>query len=157
MIKGVVIKKLKVFVDKPDLAQKVKPGLFMEVLRDNDKLLKKFGQSNFTIAHQATIKAFHFHKYQDDLWFFATGRAAVVLYDQRKSSPTYGKTQVIFAGENDYKLVLIPVGVLHGYKVLSKAPALLFYHVTKAYNRQKPDEERVDPYDKTINFNWKKL
>ena len=154
MIHGVKIKKLKVWEDKPDLKQKVEPGFFMEVLRDDDKLLKRFGQNNFTIAHKGTIKAFHWHKHQDDLWFIAAGRAKIVLYDQRKSSPTHGKTQIITAGADDYKLVLIPVGVVHGYKVISDEPCLLFYHVTKAYNRGKPDEERINPYDKTINYKW---
>jgi len=156
-ISGVKIKKLKVWKDKPDLGQKVEPGVFMEVLRNDDGLLKKFGQSNFTIAHKGTIKAFHWHKYQDDLWFLATGRAAIVLYDARKNSKTKGQTEVIYGGAGDYKLVLIPQGVVHGYKVLSKEPSLLFYHVTRAYNAQNPDEERVDPFNKTINFNWKSL
>lgn len=113
-IDGVKTKILKVWKDTPDLKQKgVEPGIFMEILRDDDKLLKKFGQSNFTIAEKGTIKAFHSHKYQDDLWFLATGRAAVVLYDSRKKSPTFGKIEVIYGGTDDYKLVLIPVGVVH--------------------------------------------
>jgi len=157
MINGVKIKELKVFKDKPDLDQDVEPGIFMEVLRDDDDLLSHFGQSNFTIADKGTIKAFHWHKYQDDLWFLASGRAAIVLYDQRKDSKTFGQTDVIYGGTDDYKLVLIPVGVVHGYKVLSDAPCLLFYHVTKAYDRDNPDEERIDPFDKEINFNWENL
>lgn len=157
MIEGVKIKELKVFKDKPDLKQKVEPGIFMEVLRNDDDMLKRFGQSNFTIAYKDTIKAFHWHKYQDDLWFLASGRAAIVLYDQRKKSKTYEETQVIYGGTDDYKLILIPVGVVHGYKVLSDEPCLLFYHVTKAYNREKTDEERIDPFDKKINFDWNKL
>jgi len=157
MIDGVKIKELKVWHDKPDLKQKVEPGVFMEVLRDDDQLLSKFGQSNFTIAYKGTIKAFHWHKYQDDLWFLATGQAAIVLYDMRKKSKTFGKTQVIYGGTDDYKLVLIPQGVVHGYKVLSKEPCLLFYHVTRAYNPKKPDEERIDPFDPQIGFDWNNL
>jgi dTDP-4-dehydrorhamnose 3,5-epimerase len=157
-IDGVVVKNLKVWQDKPDLDQPgVEPGIFMEVLRDDDKLMKKFGQSNFTIAYEGTIKAFHAHKYQDDLWFLATGRAAIVLYDKRKDSPTYGQTEVVYGGKDDYKLVCIPVGVVHGYKVVSKEPCLLFYHVTEAYNREEPDEIRIDPFDKQIGFNWNSL
>jgi len=158
MIHGVIIKELKVWKDKPDLDQPgVEPGVFMEVLRDDDDLMEKFGQSNFTIANKGTIKAFHWHKNQDDLWFLATGRAAIVLYDQRQDSPTKGETQIVYGGTDDYKLVLIPVGVVHGYKVLSDEPCLLFYHVTKSYNREQPDEERIDPFDKTINFQWDAL
>lgn len=155
MIDGVKIKQLQIFKDKPDLDQKeVEPGIFMEVLRDDDQLLSRFGQSNFTIAEKGTIKAFHWHKHQDDLWFLASGKAAIVLYDQREDSPTNGETEVIYGGTDDYKLVLIPVGVVHGYKVLSDEPCMLFYHVTKAYDRENPDEERIDPFDKNINFDW---
>lgn len=158
MIEGVKVKELRAYKDKPDLDQpNVEPGIFVEVLRDSDKLMFKFAQSNFSIAHKGTIKAFHWHKEQDDLWFIASGRAAIVLYDQRDGSKTKGETQVIYAGEDDYKTVLIPVGVVHGYKVLSDEPCLLFYHVTKEYNREQPDEERIDPYDKEIGFDWDSL
>ena len=156
-IDGVIIKQLKVFKDTPDLDQKVEPGVFMEVLRDDDKLLKRFGQCNFTIAYEGTIKAFHSHKYQDDLWFIASGRASIVLYDKRKASPSYKQLEIIEAGEGDYKLVLIPKGVVHGYKVTSEAPCMLFYHVTKAYNRKSPDEIRIDPFDKSIGVDWNKI
>ncbi|MFH1910335.1 MAG: dTDP-4-dehydrorhamnose 3,5-epimerase family protein [bacterium] len=156
-IDGVKISKLKVYKDRPDLKQDVKPGIFIEVLRDSDKLLRHFAQSNFAVDRQGSIKAFHYHKYQDDLWFFASGKVVIVLYDQRKKSPTYGQTQVIRAGEDDYKLVLIPIGVAHGYKVISKEPSMLFYHVTKEYNREKPDEQRIDPFDKEIGVDWKKI
>jgi len=157
LIDGVIIKKLKVYKDKPDLKQDVESGVFMEVLRDDDKLLERFGQSNFTIAYKDTIKAFHYHKYQDDLWFIASGRAILVMFDKRKKSPTYKQTEILDLGEKNYCLVLIPKGVAHGYKVVSKEPCLLFYHVTKAYNRNNPDELRIDPFDKEIGIDWGKL
>ncbi len=158
MIEGVKIKELKVWNDNPDLEQKdVKPGVFMEVLRQSEGLLENFAQTNFSIAYKGTIKAFHWHKHQDDLWFIASGKAAIVLYDQRKDSSTFGETQVIEAGTEDYKLVTIPAGVVHGYKVLSDEPCLLFYHVTKEYDANSPDEERIDPFDKNINFQWDSL
>lgn len=158
MIDGVKIKDLKIWNDNPDLEQKdVNPGIFMEVLRQSEGLLSNFAQSNFSIAYKGTIKAFHWHKSQDDLWFIASGKAAIVLYDQRKDSKTFGETQVVEAGTDDYKLVTIPVGVVHGYKVLSEDPCLLFYHVTKEYDAKKPDEERISPFDETINFDWNSI
>ena len=84
MIDGVKIKKLKVHKDVSDTNNSdEKLGYLMEVLRDDDKLLKKFGQTTFTFAYPGTIKAFHWHKKQDDLWFFAQGRAMVVLPEPR--------------------------------------------------------------------------
>ncbi len=118
MIEGVIIKPLRVFKDIPDVQdKKITPGFLIEVLRADDKLLKKFGQTVFTVAYPGTIKAFHWHKKQDDLWFMASGKARVVLYDRRKDSKTFSEMQVIMAGANDYKLIVIPKGVAHGYQV----------------------------------------
>ncbi len=155
MIAGVFIKKLKVHADIPDMDEVLtQPGFLMEVLRADDNLLKKFGQTTFTVAYQGTIKAFHYHDQQDDLWFVATGKAMVVLYDLRENSPTKGQTQVIYAGEGDYKLIVIPIGVAHGYKVLSTEPVLLFYHTTESYNVSHPDEKRIAFNDDKIGFDW---
>ena len=158
MIDGVKIKELKVHKDVFNEGEEIvkEPGILMEVLRSDEGLLEKFGQTIFTIAHKGTVKAFHYHKKQDDHWFFATGKAVVVLHDLRECSKTYKETQVIEAGEGDYKLISIPVGVAHGYKVISDEPVLLFYHTTEVYNKENPDEERMAYNDKSINFNWDK-
>ncbi len=146
MIDGVVIKELKVHKDIPDRAEDSDKGFLMEVLRNDDNLLKNFGQTTMSVAYEGTVKAFHWHKKQDDIWFIASGKAKIILNDQRKDSPTYGQTDIILAGENDYKIVLIPIGVAHGYKVLSKEPVMLFYHTTLEYNPNDLDEERL-PWD----------
>ncbi len=157
MIQGVIVKLLKVRQDILDTEEVAKPGFLMEVLRDDERLLKKFGQSTFTVAYTGTIKAFHWHESQDDLWFIATGKARVVLHDLRKNSSTFGMTQTIMAGTDDYKLIVIPVGVAHGYQVLSDEPVLLFYHTTESYNATTPDEKRIAYNDPTIGFNWSSL
>jgi len=155
MIDGVQIKKLQVHADISDTDELLnEPGFLMEVLRDDDNLLKRFGHTTFTVASQGTIKAWHYHERQDDLWFVATGQAMVVLHDLREDSPTRGETQVILAGTGDYKLIVIPIGVAHGYKVISKDPVLLFYHTTESYDPNEPDEKRLKYNDPTIGFDW---
>ena len=160
MLDGVKIKKLKLHKDIPDQGKSgeapagEKPGILAEVLRADEGLLKKFGQTVFTISYKGAVKAFHWHKLQDDLWFVASGKAKIVLYDKREDSPTYKQTQVIYAGTDDYKLVLIPTGVIHGYKVVSNEPVFLFYTVTETYNPETPDEHRVAYDDPEVNFNW---
>ncbi|KKS41281.1 spore coat protein [Candidatus Kuenenbacteria bacterium RIFCSPLOWO2_12_FULL_42_13] len=158
MIDGVKIKELKVHQDTHKAGEEVvkTPGFLIEILRADEGLLKKFGQSIFTVAHPGTIKAFHWHKRQADLWFFASGKVIVVLHDLRPDSPTKGETQVIPAGAGDYKLILIPTGVAHGYKVLGEETAMLFYHVTEIYNPENPDEERISYDDPAIGFEWEK-
>ena len=158
MIEGVKIKNLIVHQDIPDTKdENPEKGFLIEILRNDDGLLNKFGQSTFTIAYQNTIKAFHWHKKQDDLWFISSGRAFVVLYDLREKSPTYTKKQIISAGKNDFKLILIPHGVCHGYKVVSKEPVALFYHTTESYDINNPDEFRIPFNDKKINVDWDSL
>jgi dTDP-4-dehydrorhamnose 3,5-epimerase len=146
MIQGVEIKKLVKHCDDR--------GCFMEILRDDDKLMKKFGQTSYTETYPGVIKAFHYHKKQDDLWFVARGMAQVVLYDLRKDSPTYKEIQVIFSGEDNPCLILIPVGVAHGYKVLGEKSVGLFYHTTESYDSKTPDEERIVFDDPEIGFDW---
>ncbi len=158
MIHDVIIKKLKVFQDVVDPGEQVyKPGFLAEILRAGEGLLKKFGQSTFTVTYKDTIKAFHWHKKQDDLWFVATGKALIVLHDLRDDSATKGETQTLYAGEGDYKLVVIPSGVAHGYKVLSEEPVLLFYHTTETYDAKNPDEQRIPYNDPNIGFNWEAI
>jgi len=145
-IHDVVIKKL---VTLPD-----DRGYFREVLRDDDNLLRRFGQTSVTKTYPGVIKAFHWHKRQDDLWYVVDGMARVVLYDRRPDSPTFGETQVIYAGEDNPVLILIPAGVAHGYQVLGVKPVILFYHTTESYNPQDPDEERIPFDDPSIGFDW---
>ncbi len=129
-------------------------GYFREILRDDDKLLKRFGQTSITKTYPGVIKAFHWHRDQDDLWYVADGMARVVLYDRRPDSPTRGETQVIYAGEDKPLLIYIPTGVAHGYQVIGNKPVLLFYHVTECYNPEDPDEERIPFDDPSIGFDW---
>jgi len=143
-IDGVVIKKLTTHLTED--------GYFREIIRDEEKLLKKFGQSSVSFTHPGSIKAFHYHKRQDDLWHFPLGRARVVLHDMRKKSKTYKSTQVIIMGEDSPSTLFIPRGVAHGFQVLGHKDTLLFYHTTEHYNPK--DEFRI-PYDsEEIGFDW---
>lgn len=155
MIDGVIIKPLTVHKDIPDTKDHPGEGVLMEIARAGDELLPKFGQSVFTVfSGKGSIKAFHWHKIQYDLWFIATGKARIVLYDNRAESATHGQTEVIYAGAGDYKVIKIPPGVFHGYQVLSDEPVMLFYHVTELYDPNNLDEYRVPYDDPNIGFDW---
>ncbi len=146
MIEGVVIKKLIRHCDDR--------GFFMEVLRDDDQLLSRFGQASFSKSYPGVIKAFHYHEKQDDLWFFPSGNAQVVLFDFRDESATKGETQVVYMGEDNPLLLLIPIGVAHGYRVLGQEPAVIMYFTTKSYDPADPDEKRIPWNDPLIGFDW---
>jgi dTDP-4-dehydrorhamnose 3,5-epimerase len=145
-IEGVLIKKLVTHSDDR--------GYLREVLREDDNLLAQFGQTVVTKTYPGVIKAFHWHRHQDDLWYVAAGMARVVLHDRRPDSPTSGETQVVYAGEDNPVLILIPAGIAHGYQVLGNQPVLLFYTVTQCYDPAAPDEERIPYDDPSIGFDW---
>ena len=126
----------------------------MEILRDDDELLKKFGQASMSKSYPGVIKAFHYHKEQDDIWFFPVGHVQVVLHDLREHSPTKGETNVFYLGEDNPEIVAIPAGVAHGYRVLGNSPAVIVYFTTESYNPQNPDEYRIPWNDSSIGFDW---
>lgn len=146
MIEGVKLKKLVRHSDDR--------GFFMEILRDDDDLLKRFGQASLSKTYPGVIKAFHYHQRQDDLWFFPVGNAQVVLHDLRKNTSTKGRTDVFYLGEDNPGLLLIPKGVAHGYRVLGQEPAVIVYFTTESYHSEDPDELRVPWDDSEIGFDW---
>jgi len=145
-IEGVKIKPLKVHCDDR--------GYLYEVLRSDDEFFNGFSQSNITMTYPGVIKAFHWHKKQDDIWVVAKGEIMAVLYDLRKKSKTYGTVQTVFMGDNNRIALYIPRGVAHGYKVLGTEPAILVYYTNQLYNPKDPDEQRIPYNDKKIGFDW---
>ena len=101
-------------------------------------------QVNFSIVDVgAHIKGLHYHLKQDDIWFFPPpSKAKVVLYDVRKDSPSFGRTQAVVAGGGQDLLVRIPAGVAHGYRPLTN-PCSLLYFVTETFDPAAPDEYRI--------------
>ena len=131
-------------------------GFFAELIRDDEpELLSRFGQASWSMSYPGVIKAFHYHEKQDDLWFFPSGDAQVVLHDLRENSSTFGKTEVYYMGEENQIMLLIPKGVAHGYRVLGEKPAVIIYFTTCSYDKEKPDEKRIAWDDPLIGFDWK--
>ena len=133
----------------------------MEILRSDDNLLEKFGQVYLTTAYPNVIKAWHYHKQQDDNFCVVKGMAKVALYDGREGSPTKGNVMDFFIGEHNPCLIHIPVGVWHGYKGIGVEPTLLLNAVTLAYDYDNPDEFRipynVDTYQGSpVDYDWNK-
>lgn len=149
MIEGVKIKKIASHDDER--------GYFREILRDDDKLLNRFGQISVSSTKPGIIKAFHWHKLQDDFFYVVSGKAHVVLYDLRKNSKTFGKTMALQMSEDKPKLLFIPKKVAHGYKALGSRQLVMLYTMTKSYDAKNPDELRIPHDSKEINFDWSRI
>lgn len=146
MIDGVVIKQLKRHADER--------GYLMEMLRSDDEIFEQFGQAYVSLNYPEVIRAWHYHKKQDDFWVVVKGMVKAVMYDGREGSPTQGEVQEVFLGDNNTVMLRIPVGVMHGYKTIGAEPSLLINFPTQPYNPKEPDEYR-EPYDsQEIPYNW---
>ena len=131
-------------------------GYFLEVARIGRGLAAAFPaastQVSTALSYPGTIKAFHFHQRQTDLWIPAMGMIQVVLVDLRRDSPTFGGRNTIYAGALRTWQILIPPGVGHGYKVIGATPAMLVYVTDRFYD---PADEGRIPYDDAgICYDW---
>lgn len=148
MIHGVIKKDLKWRVDER--------GRLMEMVRNDDELFEAFGQVYITTAHPEVVKAWHYHREQDDYMTVVKGTMKIVLHDGREESPTKGETNVFFSGEYSPCVVKIPAGVYHGFMCVSDEEAFVINTVTKPYNAEKPDEFRL-PWDTSeIPYDWER-
>ena len=146
IIDSVKIKQLKVIPDER--------GRVMEMLRSDDELFVKFGQVYYTTAYPGIVKGWHYHKKQIDNFVVVKGMMKVVLYDRREDSSTKGEINEFFMGDHNPILLQIPIGVLHGFKCISEDEAMVINITTEPYNRENPDEYRVDPKSNNIPYDW---
>lgn len=148
MIAGVEVKDLRVNYDER--------GHLMELLRSDDKIFKKFGQAYITTALPGVVKAWHYHKLQDDHFCCVFGEMRLAIYDSRKESKTFGEINEWELGLDNPKLIKIPKLLYHGFKCISKEEAIVINIPTVPYNPKKPDEFRLDAFDNAISYDWKK-
>ena len=148
MINGVKIKKLKVIPDER--------GRLMEILRRDDELFQGFGQAYMTTTYPGVVKAWHKHEKQTDNIACVASLVKMALYDGRPGSPTFKEINEFYLGVHNPLLVQVPVGVYHGWMCVSQEEALIINIPTEMYNREHPDEQRLDPHTSDIPYDWKR-
>jgi len=126
----------------------------MELLRNDDPFFLKFGQVYVTTCYPGVVKAWHYHKKQTDYLSVIKGMAKLVLFDPREYSPTKGVINEFFLGEDNPLLIVVPPLVLHGEKGYGTEPAYLINCPSEPYNREDPDEFRLDPFQNDIPYDW---
>ena len=131
-------------------------GYFLEVARLEQGLVADFPpattQVSAALSYPGTIKAFHFHQHQTDVWAPAQGMLQVGLVDLRADSPTFGAKNTLYVGALKPWQILIPPGVGHGYKVIGEEAAMLIYVTNRLYNPK--DEGRIAYDDPAIGYDW---
>ena len=148
MIERVKTKTLKVIPDER--------GRVMEILRADDDFFEKFGQVYMTTTYPGVVKAWHMHKNQTDNVSCIQGMIKLALYDSREDSPTYKEVNEFFLGIHSPMLVQIPPGVFHGWMCVSEEEAVIINVPTEVYDYENPDEQRLDPHQNDIPYDWKR-
>jgi dTDP-4-dehydrorhamnose 3,5-epimerase len=143
MIKGVIIKKLEKFIDER--------GWLAEIYR-SDEIDYQPVMSYISMTKPGIIRGPHEHVYQSDCFVFVgLGSFELHLWDRRTNSQTKGEYQKLKVGENNPTMVIVPPGVVHGYKCVSKIPAYSINLVDKLYKgegkREEVDEIRWEAKD----------
>jgi len=148
MIDGVAAKTLNVIPDER--------GRLMEILRNDDDIFTQFGQVYMTTTYPGVVKAWHYHKKQEDFIVCIKGMIKLVLYDDREGSPTRGQIDEFYVGDHKPRLVRVPRMVYHGWKCISLDEALIINAPTMVYNYREPDEFRIDPHINDIPYDWER-
>ncbi|MGB3861616.1 MAG: dTDP-4-dehydrorhamnose 3,5-epimerase family protein [Candidatus Aminicenantaceae bacterium] len=148
MIDEVKIKQLRVIPDQR--------GRLMEILRADDNLFVKFGQVYMTTTYPGIVKAWHLHKKQTDNVVCVQGMIKLAVYDPREDSPTYKEVNEFYLGIHNPLLVQLPRGVYHGWMCVSSEEAIVVNVPTEVYDREDPDEFRLDPHQNDIPYDWRR-
>lgn len=88
----------------------------------------------------------HEHADQTDYFcFLGPGNFKLYLWDSRPGSPSFGRRQVIFTGADNPLTVIVPPGVVHAYRNISRECGVVF----NGPNRLYAGEGKSSPVDET--------
>jgi len=133
MINGVVIKKIQKYKDER--------GWVAEIFRE-DETPYRSAMTYMSFTKPGIIRGPHEHIVQNDHFIFAgPGNFELHLWDNRKDSPTFGEYAKMEAGENNPVAILVPPGVVHGYKCIGGKDALSINLPDKLYRGEGKKEE----------------
>jgi dTDP-4-dehydrorhamnose 3,5-epimerase len=147
---GVLILEPRVFADAR--------GFFLESY--NEKVLAQLGirdrfvQDNHSYSLHNVIRGLHYQLChpQGKLVRIVTGQILDVAVDVRRSSPTFGKWYGVILGGETERMLWVPRGFAHGFRVLSES-AHVMYKTTDFYH---PECERTLAWnDPRIAIDWR--
>jgi dTDP-4-dehydrorhamnose 3,5-epimerase len=118
-IEGVLVKDLHKYIDDR--------GWLVEIFREDEVDRKYLPVMEYISMTQADVaRGPHEHEDQADYFtFIGPSNFKIYLWDNRKNSSTYMLKQVLYAGEDAPKSVIIPPGVVHAYKNVGGKPGMV--------------------------------
>ena len=144
MIDGVKINKKKQIIDER--------GKIMHMLRVDDKEFIKFGEIYFSYTYPGAIKAWHRHKEMTLTYAAVSGKIKLVLFDDRKNSPSKGKLEEIFLSDEDYFTVTVPPLIWNGFKYIENKSAIVANCTDTPHSENEIERRKYN--DPNIPYNW---
>jgi dTDP-4-dehydrorhamnose 3,5-epimerase len=148
-IKGAIIEKL--------IKSSDERGFLVETFRiDNlpDDLQPVMSYVSYT--KPGSTRGPHEHNKQTDIFcFMGPGNFRIKLWDNRKESKTYGYCMEIIGGEDNPIRIIVPPGVIHGYKNISEgADGMVINYPDKLYRGwdRKEEVDEIRHEDKEDEF-----
>lgn len=136
-IHDVVVYELKKYTDDR--------GWLTELFR-HDELDKEFYPAMAYISYTkpGVVRGPHEHVDQADLFcFIGPSDFKMRMWDNREDSPTYGNRMTLVVGASDAKAIVVPKGVVHGYKNIGDIDGM----VINCPNRLYMGEGKREPID----------
>lgn len=147
-VHDVIVRDLVKFIDER--------GWLTELYRDDETEARYVPVMSYVSMTQPdVVRGPHEHADQTDCFaFIGPSDFKLYLWDNRKSSPTYGTQQILYAGENAPRSVIIPPGVVHAYRNVGGKPGMVVNLPNRLYagkgKREPVDEIRHEHDPKSI-------
>ena len=144
-IDGVLVTELRQIIDER--------GAVLHHMRRDAPEFTTFGECYFSEILPGVVKAWKRHREQTQHLAVPIGRVRFVIYDDRESSPTQDKIQIVELGRpNDYNRLRIPRGLWYGFTCLRNPPALIANCADRPHD---PTDAELRPEDDPdIPFRW---
>lgn len=146
---GVVVLEPRVFRDER--------GFFLESYNEKafeeQGIKERFVQDNHSFSTRNVLRGLHYQVQQAQGKLVRVGHGEIfdVAVDLRRSSPSFGKWEAVRLSEDNKRMMWIPAGFAHGFRVMSEAAHVL-YKTTDYYA---PQFERTLAWnDPELNIKW---
>jgi dTDP-4-dehydrorhamnose 3,5-epimerase len=133
MIKGIIIREISRYEDPR--------GWIAEVYRrDFDKYVPAMSYVSYTKFN--VVRGPHEHREQTDFFVFVgPGDFEVCLWDNRMNSETYKEHMKLVAGETNRVCLIVPPGIVHGYKSISRSGSFCINLPDRLYRGENKRED----------------
>jgi dTDP-4-dehydrorhamnose 3,5-epimerase len=132
-------------------------GFFLESYNEHTfeqlGIPERFVQDNHSLSARNVIRGMHYQvqQTQGKLVRVVTGEILDVALDLRRSSPTFGKWESFTLSGGNKRMLWIPRGFAHGFRVVTDGTHVLY----KATDFYAPEHERTIAWnDPVLKIDW---